>query len=401
MKLKQLTIGAWVAMGILGLPLMADEKTDQPDEGQAKVQLAILLDTSNSMDGLIEQAKTQLWRIVNTFIDARQNGKVPFVEVALYEYGNSGLVPKEYWIRQIQPLTRDLDKISEELFGLRTNGGAGVLRRGDHAGDRRLEWDPSPDVYKAIFIAGNEPFTQGPVDAPQACRDAIAKGVIVNTIHCGDEATGISSGWKDGAVLADGSFLIIDSDKAVVHIEAPQDAEIVRLNERTQQDLPGLRPGGRRGCRQPGGAGRQRDGERGGRRGGAAGGGQGERELQQRALGPRRRPGREGLRLGGRPRRGSAGGAARTGQRRAATRRSPRCASSGRRSRSRSRNSTTSARSSSTAKMKEAGEGADDTLDAVMARTVREQAVKKGYRVREVRWPKPMEGPAIPSAGSP
>ena len=27
------------------------------------VQMAILLDTSNSMDGLIEQAKSQLWKI--------------------------------------------------------------------------------------------------------------------------------------------------------------------------------------------------------------------------------------------------------------------------------------------------------------------------------------------------
>lgn len=231
MRVKQLTIGAWVAMGIFGLPLMGRDKMEKPDDGQAKVQLAILLDTSNSMDGLIEQAKTQLWRIVNTFIDAKQNGQVPFVEVALYEYGNSGLAPKDYWIRQIQPLTRDLDKISEELFGLRTNGGqefcGAVVQRA--TGD--LKWDKSPEVYKAVFVAGNEAFTQGPVDASQACREAIAKGVIVNTIHCGDETTGINGGWKSGAVLADGSFMIIDSNKAVVHIEAPQDAEIVRLNE--------------------------------------------------------------------------------------------------------------------------------------------------------------------------
>jgi hypothetical protein len=32
---------------------------------KAKVQIALLLDTSNSMDGLIDQAKSQLWKIVN------------------------------------------------------------------------------------------------------------------------------------------------------------------------------------------------------------------------------------------------------------------------------------------------------------------------------------------------
>jgi len=140
-------------------------------------------------------------------------------------------VPKEYWIRQIQPLTRDLDKISEELFGLRTNGGQEFCGAVVQRATGELKWDKSPDVYKAVFIAGNEAFTQGPIDASEACREAIAKGVIVNTIHCGDETTGISGGWKSGAVLADGSFMIIDSNKAVVHIDAPQDAEIVRLNE--------------------------------------------------------------------------------------------------------------------------------------------------------------------------
>ena len=39
-------------------------------EEPPRVQLALLLDTSNSMDGLIDQAKSQLWKIVNEFIPA-------------------------------------------------------------------------------------------------------------------------------------------------------------------------------------------------------------------------------------------------------------------------------------------------------------------------------------------
>lgn len=203
----------------------------KPEAGQAKVQLAILLDTSSSMSGLIEQTKTQLWRIVNTFIDAKQNGQVPFVEVALYEYGNDGLNSETHWIRRITPLTRDLDLVSKELFGLTTNGGSEFCGAVVQRATLDLEWDKSPDVYKAIFVAGNEPFTQGPIDPKEACRKAVAEGVIVNTIHCGDEQAGVSSGWKDGAMLADGKFLVIDHNSAVVHIEAPQDAEIVKLNE--------------------------------------------------------------------------------------------------------------------------------------------------------------------------
>ncbi len=196
------------------------------------VQIAVLLDTSGSMQGLIEQAKTQLWKLVNEFITAKQDGKTPVVQVALYEYGKDVLNGKDHWVRQIQPLTRDLDKVSEELFALTTNGGEEYCGAVIQRATRDLAWDPSPKVYKAIFIAGNEPFTQGPVDSKKSCKEAIAKGIIVNTIHCGGEAQGIAQHWNQGALLADGKYLVIDQNQTVVHVEAPQDKEIVQLNEK-------------------------------------------------------------------------------------------------------------------------------------------------------------------------
>jgi len=196
------------------------------------VQIAVLLDTSSSMSGLIEQAKTQLWKLVNEFITAKQDGKTPVVQVALYEYGKSSLKADENWIRQIQPLTRDLDKVSEELFALTTNGGEEYCGAVIQRATKDLAWDANPKVYKAIFIAGNEPFSQGPVDSKKSCQNAIAKGIIVNTIHCGSEAQGIAEHWNQGALLADGKYLVIDQNQAIVHIEAPQDKEIVKLNEK-------------------------------------------------------------------------------------------------------------------------------------------------------------------------
>ena len=55
------------------------------------VQMAILLDTSGSMDGLIEQAKMQLWKIVNEMARGKRGGRSPMLEVALYEYGKSSI----------------------------------------------------------------------------------------------------------------------------------------------------------------------------------------------------------------------------------------------------------------------------------------------------------------------
>jgi hypothetical protein len=161
MKTKHLLFASILA----SLPVHAKEiPAVDPAPARDKVQIALILDTSSSMDGLIDQARSQLWKVVNTFVDARRDGAAPYVEVSLYEYGNNALGVDNNYIRQVQPLTRDLDELSKKLFALSTNGGeeycGAVIKRA--LAD--LTWDPSEKTYKAIFIAGNEGFTQGGVD---------------------------------------------------------------------------------------------------------------------------------------------------------------------------------------------------------------------------------------------
>jgi hypothetical protein len=222
-------VSGWLA-ALSGLLLCGPARAKDPKQPpRPTVQIAILLDTSNSMDGLIDQAKTQLWSVVNEFVRAKKDGRPPAIEVALFEYGKSSLPSSEGYVRLILPLTDDLDRASEELFALKTNGGDEYCGWVIREAVNRLDWSRSRDVYKAIFIAGNEPFTQGPVDFHSQCRAAIERGVLVNTIFCGSNAEGSQTGWKDGAVLADGRFMSIDQNQKIVDIPAPQDAEIARL----------------------------------------------------------------------------------------------------------------------------------------------------------------------------
>ena len=221
-------IVAVLAMAVLfqAIPVTAGEKKSKK---KPLIQLAILLDTSNSMDGLINQAKAQLWKIVNEFTLAKRSGQRPEIQVALYEYGNDSLNSKEGYIRRVLPLTSDLDKVSEKLFGLTTNGGSEYCGHVIQVATNQLDWSKSNKDLKVIVIAGNEPFDQGDVNYRKACKNAIKQGVVINTIHCGSHAEGARTGWKDGAMLADGSYMNIDQDKAVVHIDAPQDKEIAML----------------------------------------------------------------------------------------------------------------------------------------------------------------------------
>lgn len=228
--MKRTFSGMWIVVVLTVLWLGTQVATaEQQPAGKPLIQMAILLDTSGSMSGLINQARTQIWKVVNEFATTRKDGEIPQLEVALYEYGKSSLPQAEGYIRMILPLTTDLDRVSEELFALRTNGGSEfcgmVIKR---AADD-LEWSGSNEDLKVLFIAGNEPFTQGPVSYREACRAAAGRGIGVNTIHCGSEQAGINGKWKEGAVLADGSYMCINKNRQVVHISAPQDKKIAEL----------------------------------------------------------------------------------------------------------------------------------------------------------------------------
>jgi len=182
------------------------------------------------MSGLINQARTQLWKIVNELAKLELAGKTPTLEVALYEYGKSSLPAADGYMRRIVPLTDDLDKVSEELFKLTTNGGSEYCGQVIDLATRELQWSQSEKDLKCIFIAGNEPFTQGPVDYQQACRKAAETGITVSTIFCGNHEEGIRTQWEHGAKLADGAYCSIDHDRAVATINTPQDKELAKLS---------------------------------------------------------------------------------------------------------------------------------------------------------------------------
>ena len=213
-----------------------DDKDDgkkKPFKGKrAAVDVAILLDTSNSMDGLIGQAQGQLWNIVKEFSKAEKAGQTPLLRVAVFEYGNSGLPASEGYIRQVEQLTTDMDRISEVLFELTTDGGDEYCGQVIDECLDRLDWSNEPNSYKAIFIAGNEPFTQGSVGYEKACKKAIEAGVVVNTIHCGEYSAGVKGKWQKAAELAEGEYLNINQDRKVIQIKCPQDKIIIELNQK-------------------------------------------------------------------------------------------------------------------------------------------------------------------------
>ncbi len=208
-------------------PVQADPPTPPPAK---HIKLGLLLDTSGSMNGLINQAQSQLWKIVNELASAKCEGVKPELQIALYEYGNDGLPASEGYIRMVTPLTDDLDQISADLFSLTTNGGSEFCGHAIQTATNQLDWGAGSEDLKLLFIAGNEPFNQGTVNPDEACKKASEKGITINTIFCGDFNEGVRTGWKKGADLASGHYMSISHNSKTVYIESPYDDKIDELN---------------------------------------------------------------------------------------------------------------------------------------------------------------------------
>ncbi len=201
------------------------------DEPKNTVQIALLLDTSNSMDGLINQAKSQLWDIVNEFSVAKCGDDTrPTLQIALYQYGNDNLSAREGYVQQVLDFSSDLDEISEKLFSLTTNGGEEYCGKVIQTSLQQLPWNKNPDELKMIFIAGNEPFNQGKYPYTNALTNAKEKNIIINTLFCGPYEQGINSYWKNGAAMTGGEYMAIDHNQELVHISTPYDEIIIKLN---------------------------------------------------------------------------------------------------------------------------------------------------------------------------
>jgi hypothetical protein len=215
----------------------------QQQQHAKKVDLVIALDTSSSMDGLIDAARAKLWDVVNLLSHASPQ---PILRVGLISYGNDGYDAGAGWVRRDVELTTNLDGVYEKLFALKTNGGSEYVARAVHDATADLKWDQDPSTLKIIFVAGNEPANQDPkIPVAQALAEARAKGIFVNAIYCGSQTAAESGGWQEVAQLGHGKYAAIDQNRIVV-VPTPMDAELAKLSGQLDETYVGYGDGGGR-----------------------------------------------------------------------------------------------------------------------------------------------------------
>jgi hypothetical protein len=227
------------------LPLPGDTPTVA--DGHV-IELAICLDTSGSMDGLIHSARQKLWTIVN---DLARAEPTPRLRVALLSYGNDGHDRENGWVRVETPFTEDLDTVSQRLFALTTNGGTELVGRAVQTALQELDWHSSAAALRMIFVAGNESADQdGQVAVHAICREATGRGIDVNSIYCvyGDDDSEVRPGWRELAGSGNGEFAMIDQDNGTLVIATPYDQALIALSGELNETYIPFGAAGQAGC---------------------------------------------------------------------------------------------------------------------------------------------------------
>jgi hypothetical protein len=86
---------------------------------------------------------------------------------------------------------------------------------------------------KVIYVVGNETAHQGPAefDYTKTAPAAIAKGIMVNAIYCGDyDYATAPPTWKEFAKLADGTYMEIAGQGGAVTVATPFDQQLTDLS---------------------------------------------------------------------------------------------------------------------------------------------------------------------------
>ena len=198
-----------------------------PNE-RPKIEVVFALDTTGSMGGLIQAAKDKIWSIATTMASAQT---APEISIGLVAYRDRG----DAYVTKIVDLSADLDSVYATLMDFEANGGGDgpeSVNQALYDAVHGVSWSQDPQSYKVVFLVGDAPphmDYQDDVKYPATLAAAKKKGIVVNTIQCGD-MTATTGPWQRIASLGQGNYFDVEQAGSAVAIATPFDADIANLS---------------------------------------------------------------------------------------------------------------------------------------------------------------------------
>jgi hypothetical protein len=235
-RIATLGIGT-VAVATVALALwLKPWKTDSlvrpkptPVEGDRhRVDIVFAVDTTGSMGGLLDGAKRTVWSIASHVREIDKDADLHVGLVAYRDYGQGdAYVTKDF------AMSGDMDAVYAELSTYQAAGGGDIPEDVDAALDdsvHKMQWRDG--AKKMIFLVGDAPPASRH-EVPTfdvSVRDAADKGIIVNTIRCG-EAQETAEAWNMIASIGKGEFSTIQQNGGVQQIATPYDQKLAELSK--------------------------------------------------------------------------------------------------------------------------------------------------------------------------
>lgn len=225
-------------MGLAGNRSVAseDKAKEAAKEAKPQVEVVFCLDTTGSMVGLLEGAKSKIFSIYNQIISGKP---APALKVGLIAYRDRG----DAYVTKVLDLTDDLDAVFGELKGFRADGGGDqpeAVNEALHAAVHKIKWSESNKTLKIIFLVGDAaPHMdyEDDVKYPETCKEACKKGIIINSIQCGSDPD-CAKHWKEICTKAEGTYAQIAQDGGVqVAVATPFDEELAKLNQEMARQI--------------------------------------------------------------------------------------------------------------------------------------------------------------------
>jgi Mg-chelatase subunit ChlD len=192
-----------------------------------KVDVVFVLDTTGSMEGLIQTAKEKIWSIATTMASAQQT---PEIRIGLVAYRDRN----DAYETHVVDLSGDLDSVYATLMDFKAEGGGDTpesVNKALYDAVHNMSWSQSDNAYQVIFLVGDAPphMDYNEVRYPEIVASALNKGIVVNTIQCGEISTAIEP-WTQIASLGQGNYFQVEQAGGAVAFNTPFDEEIADLS---------------------------------------------------------------------------------------------------------------------------------------------------------------------------